>query len=116
MYPSPDSCSVIQVKQGDTARIITATLFMGCLPFSLVNASSVSLNIQQQNVPDIEVASRVATIVSPAINGQVSYQLQADDVDTPGVFNCSWVVTQEDLTQLTFPTEGFITLIVNPAL
>jgi hypothetical protein len=55
------------------------------------------------------IFERAATIESPATAGIVTYQWQANDTDTPGLYFVSWVVAWVDGDQ-SFPGEGYDTI------
>jgi hypothetical protein len=110
--------SVIKIKQGDTHRTLTAQLMLGTTIFDLTNAAvgGVTLTFLPLNGLSSSKVVRTATIVGLPTNGMVAYSPNSADVSTAGTFCLAWTVVLQDGTQITFPSSGYVTLIVDPTL
>lgn len=108
--------TIVKIKQRDTARIFTAGLLLGTTVFDLTNAASVQLEFRESPVETFAKVTRDAEIVGLRTAGNVRYVPVLADVNTPGTFYLTWVVTQYDGTEIRFPTEDYIVLIVDPTL
>ena len=98
--------SLIEVKEGDTARILYDTLSLAGQAIPLTNAT---VSLWWWNPDENTRTEKSATIVS-ATSGSVSYQLTSDDVAEPGVRLLEWSVTFQNGSVLRVPTGKYIKL------
>lgn len=104
-----------KVKKGDTGYVLSATLTQDGSPFSLTGATGVTFYFQRSS--DNELANRAGTIVdSPT--GKVSYTLVAGDWDylQVGTFAVEIKAAYAGGLRTTFPTEGYLRLVVEDDL
>lgn len=98
--------SVIDIKEGDTARVLYDTL---TLAGQYINLSGSTVNLLWYSQNNSTVSTKTATIVS-AVSGSVSYQLVAADVAEPDVALLEWDITFPSGKKLRAPTSQFIKL------
>jgi len=98
--------SLVEVKEGDTARILYDTLTLAGQAVPLTNAT---VSLWWYNPADNTRTEKSATIVS-AVSGSVSYQLTTDDVSEPGVRFLEWSVEFQNGKVLRLPTNSYIKL------
>lgn len=106
--------SAISIKQFDTARAIEDMLKIGDTAIDLTGAD---VAIRFYNLLDRTtwVGEGNVTITTPT-SGTVSYAVEAEDVEDAGDFEFEWVITFDDDSTLTVPTEGRVALTIWPAI
>lgn len=100
-----------EVKQNDTSRSLTDTLTQGGSPIDLTG-STVKI-LFKLNDTLVEAA---ATIDADPTTGVVSAEIPVAVVSTVGRWHTEWEITYANQKQLSVPTSGYNTLIVNPDL
>ena len=101
------------VKCNDTSPPISATLLQDGLPYDLTGAT-VNFHMRLNGAALAKVDS-VVTIID-STGGIVEYDWQAGDLDTPGIYQLEWEVTNPDTSITTFPSSGYTTLKVEEDL
>jgi hypothetical protein len=104
----------VQLKQGDTAPLLTATLVGtdGVTPQPLTGAT-VTFSMKVTNTSTLIVTRGVCTLVD-APNGKVKYAWLAADTATAGTFDGEFEVTFADLTIMRFPNDSNFTITITP--
>jgi hypothetical protein len=102
------------LKQGDLAPKIQSPLTSNG---TAVNLTGATVLFRLKRLSGAFVFSKTATIVSPATNGIVEYQLVSGDLAalTPGAYLGEWVVTYADTRVQRFPQGWDLELVVKPA-
>src|SRR5437899_676895 len=100
--------SAINIKRGDTSRLLTDTLTINGAPINLTGASVVLVFKD----PDAgTTVRRNASIVSPSA-GTVQYQLVSADVQNALTWLLEWEVTLSGGGVITIPEDGYFTMKV----
>ncbi len=102
------------IKAGDSFPPITGQLLDARnRPIAVNPGDSVRFRMKSQ-VPGLadSVAFDGSTDDGPL--GKVRYDWQPGDTDTPGLFDAEFVIEREGGGTLTIPTEGYITVEVEP--
>jgi hypothetical protein len=103
------------IKQGDTNPTFSDTLTYS--DGTAVDLTSASVKFVMRGQPaTVATTNATATIGSPATSGKVSYQPVATDTATPGRYMGNWVVTFTGGSIMTFPTDGYLSIIVEENL
>lgn len=98
--------SIVDVKEGDTARVLYDNL---TLADQYINLSGSTVVLYWHDASAGTVETKSATIVS-AVSGSVSYQLTSDDVAEPGTKLLEWSITFPNGKILRVPTAQYIKL------
>ena len=110
---------MVELKQGDTARVLTDTLLLGGAAIDLTGAA-VALLLKNEDTGAL--IRQTATIMFPddqadlTKRGRVQYQPTNSDVAKPGKYDLEWEITFSDDSMLTVPTHGYGKLKINPDL
>lgn len=103
---------LIEIKRGDTQRIVYDQLVLSGNPIDLTN-QTVSLVIYD---PATESVTRRDATVTLAVSGSVQYQLVSDDVATTGSRFMEWEIVNQDSKELTAPSDKYIKMNILPDL
>lgn len=110
---------VFKTKENDTHRNITAQLKHeedGTATAVDLTECTVKFYMKRRGYEDKKIDGENATITDVS-NGYVTYEWSDTDLDTPGVYECEFVVTYSDSSQETFPsTEDNLLVIVEESL
>lgn len=104
---------VVEVKTGDRAPVLQATLLDADEEPLDLNGATVTLRLQSRYGGTLKV-NAAATVVDPDAN-LVQYELGATDTDTPGYYRGEFAVSYAGIVQ-TVPASGTFTFIVSPPL
>lgn len=117
--------SVHRVKKGETGKKLVLTLRhtnpdTGSIEdYEIPDTSQVNLYMTADGASEFKVNAAAMTVLDQDTKpGQVEYQWQAADVDTPGEYDIEIVLTLPDTTKLKWPCEEeetFATVIVMPS-
>jgi hypothetical protein len=94
--------TTVNIKQNDTKGIFLDTLKVDGVPVNLTG-TTVYFLLRKVSV----FIRKAATIVEPAINGDVQYQPVLADVEIPGKYEQEWEVNFGDGRILTFPNGDY---------
>lgn len=100
---------IFYIKEGDTSPALLYTLS----PTVDLTGASVVFNMRLRSDGSVKVSRQAAVIVSPATDGVVRYDWDADDTDTAGEYQAEFEVTYADSTVETFPNKDFITVKID---
>ena len=103
------------VTEGDTLEPIQGTIYKGDGTPQDLTGATVVFKMKHQYTGTVKVASGTASIVGAPTAGVVKYEWEAEDVDTPGLYDGEFVVTIGGKT-LTFPNRNKIFIIVESKL
>jgi hypothetical protein len=102
------------IKRNDTAPSLVATLR---------DAEGVAVNLTGATVDLIMAAATTGTVkvntaatLTDAANGIVTYNWLAADTSTAGDFNAEFEVTYSGGKKQTFPTDGYIKIVITADL
>jgi hypothetical protein len=93
---------------------ITNTLLNNGVAVNLTGYT-VTINIVESNSRNPKRANGACTLTD-AVNGRVSYQPIAGDVDTAGAYDVEWKAVSPGGTPYHFPQDGYEPLLIQPAL
>jgi hypothetical protein len=97
-----------EIKEGDTSPFLSTVLLDGeGVPLDLTNATGVTLTMAMCDHPRTVVLNAVAADFNATAAGEVWYEWQAGDTDTPGMYNIEWTVTYPAGMILTVPSKGY---------
>lgn len=100
-------------KDGDTAPPLAATLEQDGNTYDLTGASVDIVVGSRRDPPLIDAACTI----TDAAAGAVEYQFAAGDLDdAAGTYAVEFVVTDSSGDELTFPSDGYMTLTVRQAV
>lgn len=105
------------IKQNDTSPAIENTLLDGSAGINLSSVSEVRFIMQdkyERIIIDDNTQGDVS-ILDPN-EGVVQYQWQPDDTDTAGTYYAEWEVEYSDGGVETFPTDGYLEVIIEENL
>jgi BppU N-terminal domain len=103
------------IGQGDTSPILTDTLsYSNGVPANLAGAT-VQLVIRNPTAPQPVRLTGTVTITN-ATEGRVSYTFTAQDTALVGLYMASWEVTLGGGAKMRWPTDGWITISIEPSL
>lgn len=102
------------VKSGDEGTVFRVRLADGAVTANLTGATVV-FTMRPLNGGPV-TATGNATIVGDPLDGVVQYVWQVGDLDIIGEFIAEWEVTYAGGAQQTYPTNGYTTIEVMPAL
>jgi len=94
---------MIYIKQNDRRPPAEQTLYRGETVVDLTEATGVTFKMREVGRKDLKVNTAGMLISN---DGEVRYNWQAGDTDTPGTFHAEWEVVWNDGTTETFPTLG----------
>lgn len=104
------------VKQGD-AGTFTPQSFLEDGAGAAVNLAGATVRfVMRAHGADTAKVAAAAEVVGDGSTGEVRYEWQAADLDTPGVYRAEWEVTYTGGAVETFPADGYITVVVVPDL
>jgi hypothetical protein len=106
------------LKRGDTAPSLIAVLRdKDGNPVNLTSAT-VQFVMRATGTTTAPTVDAPMTVASDQVGnkGQVSYDWEADDTATPGTYSAEFVVTWPSGTEQTFPTTGFVSVVINDDL
>lgn len=104
---------IVEIKRGDTSRILYDRLYLGGTPIPLTSASEVNLLIY--NPVDDTMVRRATTVTVPE-SGSVQYQFAAEDISTTGSRIMEFEIVYQNGTELTIPTTQYYVLNIIPDL
>ena len=103
------------LRAGDTLPVVDTTLTDSTgAPIDLTTATGVTFNMALKGSSELTVSSPAAVSGTPS-NGQVQYAWASGDSDIPGSYLAVFVVEWSSGSQ-TFPSEGAISILVQPSL
>src|ERR1017187_3791012 len=103
------------LRAGDTLPVVDTTLTDSTgAPIDLTTATGVTFNMALKGSSELTVSAAAAVSGTPS-NGQVQYAWADADSDTPGSYLAVFVVEWPSGSQ-TFPSEGAISILVQPSL
>lgn len=105
-----------RMKQGNLLPAITAQLLYATtlVPINL-NGASVNFIMRLPRSTGSPKVSR-AGIITDAVQGLVSYEWQAGDTDTPGLYLAEWQLIFPGAKPYTVPNDGYSTVDISGAL
>jgi hypothetical protein len=95
--------SIYKVTKGDTAKALDVVLSDARGVVDLTDCS-VKIYMAYQGTFNKKIDGAACSIISPLL-GKVRYSFTAQDVDTAGVFDVQFVVTNLASKTVTFPTD-----------
>lgn len=98
---------IITVKQGDTRHAIETPLLRNGVAVDLTDCT---VKFKMNKGIDSFVT------VTDATNGEVIYPLEANAVDTPGLYKAEFEVTHNDGRVETFPNESYILINIQKTI
>lgn len=103
------------IKKGDTRPLLTATFtYSDGTTANLVGATvRFVLRAQTATAPSINALAVITNVTAPA---SVSYTFTAADTAVAGRYMGEWHVTFADASTLTFPTDGYLEVVVEEDL
>lgn len=97
------------IKEGDTLPVLTGTIRdANGAAQDLTNATAVVFKMRKKNATALLVQTGVASILSPASDGRVSYAWGADAARVAGDYEAEFEAVFANGTKLTAPTRGYI--------
>ena len=96
--------TVIKIKRGDTARLLTDTLTLDGEAIDLTSAVVVLV------WHDGDTAQRKTAAIMSATAGEVSYKPTEADTETVAKIRLEWEITFGDGSVMTVPSEDYIIL------
>jgi hypothetical protein len=94
----------------DSVSPIEFTLTDGGSAVNLTGADTVELFVSDGYTGEVIVSGVELVIDGTPTTGKVSWSPDAADVDTPGIYDCQFKVTWNDLTTDWFPSDSYLTL------
>lgn len=110
--PPSQISQLVEVRQGDTQRIIYDQLLLGGTPINL-SGSTVTLVFYD---PVAKTVVRRAGDITVAASGSVQYQLESDDLANTGSRLLEWECVDQLGRELTIPTTTYIKMNILPDL
>jgi len=101
---------MIYIKQNDRRPPASQTLKRGDTVVDLTEATGVTFKMREQGRKELKVNTAGMLISN---DGEVRYNWQSGDTDTPGMFEVEWEVIWNDGTTETFPTLGYEPCIIH---
>jgi hypothetical protein len=102
------------IKQGDTQPVFSQTLQYG--DGSPVDLTGAAVKLIVGTPTSTSVLPLSGPITNTGASGQVTYQPAVGDTNSPGSYLASWIVTFAGGQQQTFPTDGYLSIEIEPAL
>lgn len=104
------------IKAGDTEPAFSQQLnYADNTPVDLTGAT-VALAIRAVGSTTSQTLSGATSIGSPSIAGIVTYTPTSADTSSPGSYVGSWVVTFSGGQQMSFPTEGYLSIEIEDSI
>ena len=103
------------VTEGDTLAPIQGIIYKGDGTPQDLTGATVKFNMRQADEGDMKVTEGAGAVVGNPSNGEVKYEWQDADVDTPGLYDGEFIITIGGKT-LTFPNRNKIIVSVIPKL
>ena len=105
--------SVYRIKRGDFGFPITATL----ADENALDLTGASVRFKMKPAPESDVVATPVNgiaVVADAASGKVQYVWQSGDTAVAGAYVAEWEVTLQGGGVETFPSEGYIDVLVLP--
>lgn len=103
------------IKQGDSAPVLTDTLTYSDGTAVNLTGATVTFTMRSLTAAAAQIAAAPATVTTPTA-GAVSYTFSATDSAVAGNYAANWQVTFPDTSVMTFPTDGYLDIWVEPNL
>jgi hypothetical protein len=103
------------VKAGDTGPYLTDTLTYSDQSAVDLTGATVTIAIRSLSSPLPVTVTGTVSVVS-ATDGAIQYAPSAADTATPGNYMASWVVVFPGGQRMSFPTDGYLWLEIQPSV
>lgn len=104
------------IKQGNLLPTYRAILRDPAgTPAPLGGATGVFFSMMSEETGETVLYREPATVVNPA-TGEVAYQWKAGETDDPGTYVTEWVVIYPGPLPMTYPGDGFNSIVISPGI
>jgi hypothetical protein len=86
------------------------------LPADLTNADDLTFVMAPRMISPTKVRNNTSATITTPGSGVVTYNFQAQDVDTVGTFLAQWVVHYPGGAHQTYPVRGYDVVVLREAL